>query len=134
MNHRNQKNYFLTGVIVAIVAVGGSLTKSWLNRMQVVRNSYPVTLVLKDAQGLRGSGPIEIAGVPVGRVTRVHLASDLRHALVEARLSRELKLSQDSSAWVEVLLLGGSSTVHLQPGHATALLAPGAQIQERVYE
>jgi phospholipid/cholesterol/gamma-HCH transport system substrate-binding protein len=134
MNHRNQKNHFLTGVIVVTVAVGASLTKSWLSRLQVARNSYPVTIVLKDAQGLRGSETIQISGVPVGSVTQVHLDSDLRHVLVEARLSQELKLSHDSSAWVEVPLLGGSSTVHIQPGHATKPLTPGAQIQERVYE
>lgn len=81
-----QKNHLLTGVIVVTLAVGVSLSKSWLSRVQVARNSYPVTLVLKNAYGLRGSETIEIAGVP------------------------------------------------LEPGRATALLAPGAQIQERVYE
>lgn len=129
-----QKNGVLTGVIVVTVVAGTSLANRGLSYRQAARNSYPVTLVLKDAQGLRGSETIEIAGVPVGSVTQVHLASDLRHVLVEARLSQELKLSQDSSAWVEVPLLGGSSTVHIQPGRATELLAPGAQIQERVYE
>jgi ABC-type transporter Mla subunit MlaD len=130
----NQKNRYLTGVLVVTTAVGLSLTKSWLNRISAQRNSYPVTIVLNDAHGLRGTESVQIAGVAVGSVTRVHLDSDLRHVLVEARLSRELRLSQDSLAWVEVPLLGGGSTVHIQPGYATEPLAPGAKIQERVYE
>ncbi|HEU5248953.1 MAG TPA: MlaD family protein [Thermoanaerobaculia bacterium] len=74
-----------------------------------------VTVQFKDVAGLDEKTAVRVAGVRVGRVTKIRLTESGR-ALVDVELDREVALRQGASASVESLGLLGEKYVELVPG------------------
>ncbi|WP_369016157.1 MlaD family protein [Armatimonas sp.] len=128
------KRDIVTVLAVCSAVLCFSLCKNWLKQEADVRSTYPLTLILHNAQGLRGNESVLVSGVVMGSVTTVQLDTDPRTVLVRLRLSHELILSKNSVARVDVPPFGGMSTVHITPGDSRETLGSGDQIHERVYE
>lgn len=73
-----------------------------------------VTVQFKDVGGLDEKTAVRVAGVRVGRVTKIHLVEG--KALVEIELDRDVALRQGASASIESLGLLGEKYVELVPG------------------
>ena len=76
--------------------------------------SRHVTVQFKDVAGLNEKTAVRVAGVRVGRVTKIRLVEG--KALVDIDLDRDVALRQGASASIESLGLLGEKYVELVPG------------------
>jgi phospholipid/cholesterol/gamma-HCH transport system substrate-binding protein len=107
----------LTLVAIAIASYFG-VTKSI-----PFRHHYTVSAVFPSANGIRPSAPVRIAGVQVGKVTKVAPAADgAQAAIVTMRIDRKgLPLHRDATLKIRPrIFLEGNFFVDVQPGSASA--------------
>jgi phospholipid/cholesterol/gamma-HCH transport system substrate-binding protein len=110
-------NAFKAGVlalVVIVVAVYFGFSKA-----NPFANPFELQAVVRDAQNLKQGAPVRIAGVDVGRVTKIEAEDDGRSA---ARVTMELRddaLPVHDDATIEIrsrILLEGNFFVDLKPG------------------
>ena len=80
--------------------------------------------------GLKQGASVEIAGVPVGRVTHIGLDLKSEMAVVELTLKPEIQLNDDVMASIKTSGLIGDKFIKLTPGSSGTLLAPGGTIMD----
>ncbi len=78
--------------------------------------------------GLKADSPVDIAGVTVGRVRRIHLKPDYR-AEVVFELNPGVDLPTDTSASIVTAGLLGDRYLSLQVGGEDAMLVEGEEIE-----
>lgn len=89
-------------------------------------NGYPVVANFQNIAGLREKAQVTMAGVQVGRVTRVTLDPQSFEARVEMTIRPEFdNIPADSSASILTSGLLGEKYVGLEPGGALESLQPG---------
>ena len=89
---------------------------------------YNVSATFSDVGGLRAGTEVVIAGVKVGRVTRVRLKDYA--AKVRMRIQPDVKLPRDSIASVRTEGLIGQRYVSISPGAARDYVKPGGNIRQ----
>jgi phospholipid/cholesterol/gamma-HCH transport system substrate-binding protein len=122
-----------TEVVVGFFLLLGMLALGYLavklGKMEVVGSSgYTVHATFPNVAGLRVGSPVEIAGVDVGWVERIHLKNYL--AVVDFRIKGGIQLPEDSIASIRTKGLIGEQFVRISPGGAEQNLPPGGEIQE----
>ncbi|MDR1489157.1 MAG: outer membrane lipid asymmetry maintenance protein MlaD [Desulfovibrio sp.] len=101
-----------------------------LGKMEVFGNDgYELTAHFRSVSGLKAGASVEIAGVRVGKVTRVKLGKDFR-AEVGMLIDPGVELSEDSIASVKTSGLIGDKFISLSPGGSKTLLAAGDELTE----
>jgi phospholipid/cholesterol/gamma-HCH transport system substrate-binding protein len=104
------------GVLAAITYFG--FTKS-----VPFRHHFTVKAAFKTANNIRPNSPVRIAGVNVGKVTKIEKAGDGEHgAVVEMRIDKKgLPLHKDAEASIRPrIFLEGNFFVDIQPGSPSA--------------
>lgn len=104
-----------------------------LGRMEMFSSrGYEISARFDSATGLRPGADVELAGVPVGRVTAIRLDPDpmRSQAIVDIRLDRNLHLSDDSMASIKTSGLIGDKYVSLSRGGSDIEIEPGGSITE----
>jgi len=107
----------LTLAVLAIAAYFG-VTKSI-----PFRHHYTVSAVFPSAVGIRTNAPVRIAGVPVGKVTKVaHAEEGAQAAIVTMRIDRRgLPIHRDATLKIRPrIFLEGNFFVDVRPGSASA--------------
>ena len=90
-------------------------------------NTFPVKAKFTSISGLTENGPVEIAGVEVGRIKAIHLVDG--QAMVELMLRPGLGLHEDAEARVRTKGMLGEKFIDIDPGNLAApLLSPGGRI------
>jgi phospholipid/cholesterol/gamma-HCH transport system substrate-binding protein len=79
--------------------------------------------------GLRVGAPVEVAGVPVGRVRQIELDKNFT-ARVTLDIGAGLELSSDTFASIRTKGLIGGKYILLEPGGVDDLLRDGGEIEE----
>ena len=116
-------------VLVGLLCVGYLTIK--LGRMELLSDEgYRVVARFSSVTGLRVGADVEIAGVPVGKVSAIELAKDASAALVVLRLRPDLRLAEDTIAAIKTSGLIGDKYVNLAPGGAPDMIAQGGEIGE----
>lgn len=118
-------------VLIGLVCVAYLAIK--LGRMEAFSSSgYQISARFDSASGLRPGADVELAGVPVGRVTSIHLDPDpmRSQAIVDIRLDRNLHLSDDSMASIKTSGLIGDKYISLSRGGSDEEIQPGGMITE----
>lgn len=116
-------------VILGLVCVGYLTIK--LGRMEVFDSGgYTVTARFTSVTGLRTGANVEIAGVPIGRVTTIRLDPDTFLADVDLRINDGIKLSDDVMASVKTSGLIGDKYISIAPGGSDTLLKNGDTITD----
>jgi phospholipid/cholesterol/gamma-HCH transport system substrate-binding protein len=111
-------------VFIGILAVGYLTVK--LGRMELLQgNYYVVTARFQNVAGLKSGSSVEIAGVPVGRVTAVRVDPENFAAMVEMKIDRGVPLTDDTIASVKTQGLIGDKFIKLSPGGGSAELKSG---------
>lgn len=128
-------NYRVTAV--GIFTLIGIICVAWLTirlgRMEVFSDDgFNLSARFDSASGLRTGADIELAGVPVGRVTGIHLDPDpmVTQAIVDLKLNQNLHLSDDSMASIKTSGLIGDKYISLTRGGSGEELKPGDMITE----
>jgi len=89
---------------------------------------YELTARFSDVGNLKRGSDVVMAGVPIGRVTRVAL-QDYR-AEVTMAIAGDVKVQDDAIATVKTRGLLGEALIELSPGGSETILATGQRIRE----
>jgi phospholipid/cholesterol/gamma-HCH transport system substrate-binding protein len=122
-------------IFVGLFMVIGFLCFAWLSvRLGDVSlwsgETYPVSARFGSISGLQTGATVEIAGVPVGKVTRIQLDPTDYAAIVELAIDLPVKLQEDSIASIRTAGIIGDRFISISPGGASELIPPGGTIRE----
>jgi len=116
-------------VFIGILAVGYLTIK--LGRMELLQgNYYLVTARFQNVAGLKAGSSVEIAGVPVGRVSAITVNQKTFAAMVEMKIDKGVVLTDDTIASVKTQGLIGDKFIKLSPGGSSADLKSGDTMVE----
>ncbi|MFZ0482449.1 MAG: outer membrane lipid asymmetry maintenance protein MlaD [Desulfobacterales bacterium] len=91
---------------------------------------YPVFARFQSVSGLIAGAHVELAGVHIGKVDSIALDPKRLVAVVELKIQKSLKLSDDVIASVKTSGLIGDKYIELAPGNSDNILKPGGLITE----
>lgn len=91
---------------------------------------YTVTVHFKDTAGLDAKSPVEIAGVEVGRVSKISLDGKL--ARVTLLIKEETKIPVDSGISIKSFGILGDKYVEVTPGNSPILAKNGDELKNIV--
>jgi phospholipid/cholesterol/gamma-HCH transport system substrate-binding protein len=116
-------------IVIGIICVGYLSIR--LGKMEWAGDKYyPVFARFQSVSGLITGAHVELAGVHVGRVDSIKLDPKRLVAVVELKIQKGLKLSDDVIASVKTSGLIGDKYIELVPGNSERLLKPGGLITE----
>lgn len=122
-------------IAVGLFVVAGFLCFAWLAiRLGDVGifdpPTYPVVAEFGSVSGLKPGAIVEIAGVQVGKVTRIQLNTEKYEAKVEMSIQKGVALQADSIASIRTAGIIGDRYVDISPGGSEQLIGPGGRIVE----
>jgi phospholipid/cholesterol/gamma-HCH transport system substrate-binding protein len=88
-------------------------------------NYYLVTARFQNVAGLKAGSSVEIAGVPVGRVSGIKVNRETFAAMVEMKIDKGVVLTDDTIASVKTQGLIGDKFIKLSPGGSETDLKSG---------
>lgn len=116
-------------VLAGIISVGYLTIR--LGKMEIIgENTYTLYGQFESVSGLTRGASVEIAGVQVGQVTRIHLDPELQVAVVTMKIEREVELTDDVIASLKTAGLIGDKYIKLFPGGSDLVLKDGDMITE----
>ena len=116
-------------VFISMLAVGYLTIK--LGRMELLQgNYYLVTARFQNVAGLKAGSSVEIAGVPVGRVSAIRVNPENFAAMVEMKIDKGVVLTDDTIASVKTQGLIGDKFIKLSPGGSSKDLKSGDTMVE----
>jgi phospholipid/cholesterol/gamma-HCH transport system substrate-binding protein len=89
---------------------------------------YMVKARFTNISGLKEGSEVEIAGVIVGKVSKIHLDSD--QALVELLINPDVKIEDDSIASIRTQGIIGDKYVKISPGGSEDYIKPNGSLTE----
>jgi phospholipid/cholesterol/gamma-HCH transport system substrate-binding protein len=125
---RPRRRPVLTGAIGLAVLVGLVFAAFHIEDLPLIGGGTGYTAAFRDASGLAPGNEVRVAGVKVGKVTRIVLARDGQtpYVRVEFRVS-DVQLGTDTAAAIRIKTVLGQKYLALAPAGVTAL-PEGAQI------
>ena len=123
---------YSTEVVVGVFVLIGLLCVTYLTvrlgKMDFFTNDgYTIVAKFSSTTGLKNGAEVEIAGVSVGKVTKIEL-DDAFYSTVSMRINDGVNLAADTGAAIKTSGLIGDKYINLTPGGAEADLKPGAII------
>ena len=122
-------------MIVGVFLLAGFISFSWLavkmgdiNPFQP--ETYPVSARFTSISGLKEGSTIELAGVVVGKVSRIELDTGDYEAVVHMDISKQVELQDDTIASIRTSGIIGDKYIKLSPGGSDIILAAGDVIEE----
>jgi len=80
------------------------------------KDTYSITANFENSGGLKVKSPISLAGVPIGRVTKISIDDESYESIVEMHIDSQYQLPDDTTASIFTAGLLGEQFVHLEPG------------------
>ncbi len=120
---------------VGVFLIVGFLCFAWLSvklgDMEFFStDSYTVKAQFGSIAGLKEGATVEIAGVRIGKVTRIRLIPEDYEAEVELALDKGVALQEDSIASIRTAGIIGDRYVSISPGGSDEILGEGDRISE----
>ena len=122
-------------MIVGVFLLAGFISFSWLavkmgdiNPFQ--NETYPVTARFTSISGLKEGSTIELAGVVVGKVSRIELDAGDYEAVVHLNVDKRIELQDDTIASIRTAGIIGDKYIKLTPGGSEIILEAGDVIEE----
>ncbi len=79
-------------------------------------STYSITARFENSGGLKVKSAISLAGVPIGRVTRISIDTDSYESVVEMHINSQYQLPDDTTASIFTAGLLGEQYINLEPG------------------
>ncbi|MGB5438474.1 MAG: outer membrane lipid asymmetry maintenance protein MlaD [Gammaproteobacteria bacterium] len=92
--------------------------------------SYAVTARFTSISGLKEGAMLELAGVNVGKVTKIELDAGEYEAIVHMDINKTIQLTDDSIASIRTSGIIGDKFIKLTPGGSEIFLESGDVIEE----
>ena len=94
------------------------------------KESYNVSASFTSISGLKEGATLEVAGVVVGKVTKIELNEEEYEATVFMDVVKTVQLSDDSIASIRTSGIIGDKFIKLTPGGSDIMLEAGDMIEE----
>lgn len=109
-----------------------ALKVSGLNSLITRDNSYEITANFVNVGGLKPKARVSIAGVPIGRVTKIEFDKSSHSSIVTMNIDKNIdNLPEDTQARILTAGLLGDNYIGLIPGiNFDQYLTPGSQITD----
>ena len=122
-------------MIVGVFLLAGFASFSWLAVKMgdldlFKKESYNVSASFTSISGLKEGAALELAGVVVGKVTKIELNEEEFEATVYMDVRKTIQLSDDSIASIRTSGIIGDKFIKLTPGGSELFLEPGDMIEE----
>ena len=104
----------------------------WFKEFKIRGRTFEQTIEFQSTSGLVKGDPVEVKGVPSGKVDDIKFAEGL--ALVTVQLDKEVKLYQDAQFNISSVGIMGQKMVSIFPGTRQAGELPKDAIPKGVYE
>lgn len=115
--------FAFAGLIFLALRVSGLTTISTVD-------SYQVTAHFANVSGLKERSPVSMAGVTIGRVSKIHFDPESFDAVVTMDLDKQYNnLPSDTSATIFTAGLLGEKYIGLEAGAEEAVLKQGSEIE-----
>ncbi|MGD2137060.1 MAG: outer membrane lipid asymmetry maintenance protein MlaD [Gammaproteobacteria bacterium] len=92
--------------------------------------TYRVTARFLSISGLKEGAAIELAGVNVGKVSKIELDPGEYEAVVHLDVDKQVELQDDTIASIRTAGIIGDKFIKLTPGGSDILLEEGDEIEE----
>jgi len=116
---------FLLSVTVLVLGI------LWFKEFQIRGRTFKQMIEFQTTSGLVKGDPVEVKGVPSGKVEDINFEEGL--ALVQVQLDRKVKLYQDAQFNIESVGIMGQKMVSIFPGTRQAGPLPHDAIPKGVY-
>ena len=121
---------FSVGVFMLVGLICLAYLTVKLGKMELFGNDgYTLTASFSSVAGLKAGANIEMAGVPVGKVTAIRMDKNYR-AVVTLLINNDVHLSEDSIASVKTSGLIGDKYISLSSGGSETMLANNDEVTE----
>lgn len=90
--------------------------------------TYTISAHFENLGGLKVKSPVSVAGVRIGRVTKIFVDKDSYEAVVEMDIKTQYSLPDDTSASIFTAGLLGEQYIGLEPGGSEDLIKPNGII------
>ena len=122
-------------MIVGVFLLAGFASFSWLavkmGDLDLFKEeSYNLSASFTSISGLKEGAALELAGVVVGKVTKIELNEEEFEATVYMDVRKTIQLSDDSIASIRTSGIIGDKFIKLTPGGSELFLEPGDMIEE----
>lgn len=94
------------------------------------QDTWSVKARFNSVSGLTEGAPVEIAGVQVGKVSRIELDQENYEAVVQMTLDKGVRLQEDSIASIRTAGIIGDRYVKISPGGMVELIEDGGELLE----
>ena len=125
---RGQWTETIAGALVLAAAAAFVVYLMSVGEFQTQAIGYKVSARFGQVGTLAEGADVRVAGVRVGRVTRVTLDPQTYFARAELTVDPAVKLPSDSSATITSDGLLGGAHVAIEPGGAEDMIKPGGEI------
>jgi phospholipid/cholesterol/gamma-HCH transport system substrate-binding protein len=123
MTNEARVGLFVFIVIVIFVVLSIKIGELSFNN----KTTYPMSMVFSSVEGLKPGSNLELAGVVVGKVTRIQLNKDYS-ATVTADVYEDIMLPIDSTAAISTKGVLGDKIITLSPGTANSFIKPNGNL------
>ena len=128
------KKYSLETIVGIFVFIGllcvGYLTIN-LGKIELLGgDNYTLYARFNSASGLKADSSVEMAGVEIGRVSKIGLDSEREMALVMLKIHKDVQITDDAIASVKTSGIIGDKFIKITPGGSDIILQPGGTIIE----
>ena len=122
-------------MIVGVFLLAGFASFSWLavkmGDLDLFKEeSYNISASFTSISGLKEGAALELAGVVVGKVTKIELNEEEYEATVFMDVVKTVQLSDDSIASIRTSGIIGDKFIKLTPGGSDIMLESGDMIEE----
>jgi phospholipid/cholesterol/gamma-HCH transport system substrate-binding protein len=116
-------------VFIGLICVGYFTIK--LGKMELIgSNNYILSARFNSVSGLKTDSSVEMAGVEIGRVSKIGLDSERQTALVILKIHKNVQITDDAIASIKTSGLIGDKFINITPGGSDIMLQPGETITE----
>jgi phospholipid/cholesterol/gamma-HCH transport system substrate-binding protein len=112
-------------LVTAIVFLGFSYSAADVGDV----DGYPVTADFSGIGGLSVGDSVQISGVKIGSISKIELKPEDYRARVTMEIGKDIKLPDDTSAFISSESLLGGKYMELQPGASEEFLKSGGHIE-----
>ena len=122
-------------MIVGVFLLAGFASFSWIavkmgDLELFKKESYDISASFTSISGLKEGAALELAGVVVGKVTKIELNEEEYEATVFMDVRKTVQLSDDSIASIRTSGIIGDKFIKLTPGGSEIMLESGDMIEE----
>ncbi|MBW1946956.1 MAG: outer membrane lipid asymmetry maintenance protein MlaD [Deltaproteobacteria bacterium] len=116
-------------VFIGLICVGYLTVK--LGKMELMGgDNYILYARFNSVSGLKTDSSVEMAGVEIGRVSKIGLDLERQMALVTLKIHKDVQITDDAIASIKTSGMIGDKFIRITPGGSDIILQPGETITE----